>query len=111
MQESLKTIKLISELAAFVFKAGGKEFNVDFKEKNGTITITIKSHLDYLSVSDLEKLRALDTPRQSQVEEYYWELAGENDQYQELSLVGMMIDEAEFSYKNKLLTISVSRHK
>ncbi len=111
MQESLKTIKLISELAAFVFKAGGKEFDVNFKEKDGTITITIKSHLDYLSTSNLEKLRALDTPRQSQVEEYYWELAGENDQYQELSLVGMMIDEAEFSYENKVLTISVYRHK
>ena len=114
MQNALKSIKLISELAAFVFKAGGNEFDVNFIEKDQTIKITIESNIKNLESrcpSCLETLEALDTERQSEVEEYYWELAGESNTSQELSLVGMMIDKAEYSYKNDLLKITVYRHK
>lgn len=109
MTNDLKSIKLISELAAFVFKAGGNEFNIDFKAKNGEIKITIESNIKNLNQSCLKTLEDLDTERQIEVEEYYWELAGESDHYPELPLVGMMIDKAEYSYENDLLKISVYR--
>ncbi|TDO78333.1 hypothetical protein DFR79_1281 [Halanaerobium saccharolyticum] len=111
MKNDLKSIKLIGELAAFVFKAGGDEFDVSFKEKNEGIEITIKSKLKDITPDQLETLKGLYTPRQSEVEDYYWELAGESDNYQELTLVGMMIDRAEYSYENGLLKITVYRHK
>lgn len=111
MQNALKSIKLISELAAFVFKAGGKKFTVDFNEKDEAIKITIEAEINNLAESCLNTLEGLDTPRQSEVEEYYWELAGENDNYQELTLVGMMIDQAEYSYENNHLKITVIKNK
>lgn len=111
MQETLKSIKLISELAAFVFKAGGKEFDIKFKDKDEKIKITIESDIEGLTESCIATLEGLDTPRQSEVENYYWELVGENDNYQELTLVGMMIDEAEYSYEDKHLKITVTKFK
>ncbi len=111
MQKDLKSIKLIGELAAFVFKAGGNEFDVNFKEKDQEIEITIKSKLKDVTSAQLETLKGLYTPRQSEVEDYYWELAGESGTFQELTLVGMMIDRAEFSYENEILKITVYRHK
>lgn len=111
MRNALKSIKLISELAAFVFKAGGKEFDVNFKEKDQEIKITIEAKIEDLELESLEILKGLNTPRQSEVENYYWELAGENDNYQELTLVGMMIDNAEYSYEDNHLKITVFKYK
>lgn len=110
MQNELKSIKLISELADFVFKAGADEFVVDFKEKDKEIKISIESKIENLDLSYLETLKGLNTNRQSEVEEYYWELVGESNTSQELTLVGMMIDKAEYSYENDILKITVYRH-
>ena len=111
MQESLKAIKLISELTGFVLKAGGEEIDINLKDKEDQIRIIIKSKIENLQQEDLEVLKSLNTPRQSEVEDYYWELAGENENYQELTLVGMIIDKAEYSYENDILKITVYRHK
>lgn len=111
MQEFLKSVKLINELAAFVFKAGGKEFDINFKENDLKTKITIESDVESLSKKAIDTLKGLNTPRQSEVEEYYWELAGENDNYQELFLVGMMIDYAEYSYIDNHLKIIVIKNK
>ena len=111
MQESLKSIKLISELTGFILKAGGKEVDINFKDEENKIKIMVKSKIKNLQDEDLEALKALNTERQSEVEDYYWELAGENDNYQELTLVGMIIDKAEYYYENEILKIIVYRHK
>ncbi|MFN2340717.1 MAG: hypothetical protein ABR547_05550 [Halanaerobium sp.] len=110
MKNDLKSIKLISELSAFVLHAGGNEFNVNFQEKDQIVTITIEANIKNLSSNYLETLEGLNTPRQSEVEDYYWELAGESYNYQELTLVGMIIDKAEYSYENNILKITVYRH-
>lgn len=111
MQNNLKSIKLISELADFVFDAGAGEFVVNYKEEGQETKITIESNIKNLNPSYLETLEGLNTERQSEVEEYYWELVGESNTSQELTLVGMMIDKAEYSYENDLLKITVYRHK
>jgi hypothetical protein len=111
MQESLKAIKLISELTGFILKTGGEEIDINLKDKEDQIRIIIKSRIENLQQEDLEVLKSLNTPRQSEVEDYYWELAGENENYQELTLVGMIIDKAEYNYENDILTITVYRHK
>ena len=112
MQNALKSLKLITELATFVFKAGGSEFDVHFKEKDQEIKISIESRIENLNLSNLrESLKGLNTERQSEVEEYYWELAGESNTSEELTLVGMMIDNAEYSYDDDILKITVYRHK
>lgn len=111
MRNSQKSIKLVSELTAFFFKAGAKEMDINIKDEEKEVVISIKAKIKDLTQDKLNILNDLNTPRQSQVEEYYWELAGENDQYQELTLVGMMIDQAEINYEDDILEVAVYRHK
>jgi len=49
-------------------------------------------------------------PRRHDIEEYYWELTGDDDLDTELSLVGMMVDDVVIDYKNnKDLIINLKR--
>ncbi|MFW6016780.1 MAG: hypothetical protein ACOCRK_10110 [bacterium] len=81
--------------------------DINIKEKDDEVIISLKSYIENIPLERLNALDDLNTPRQSQVEEYYWELAGENNQYQELSLVGMMTDKAEFYYEDNILELVV----
>ncbi|MEJ6950504.1 hypothetical protein [Natronospora cellulosivora (SeqCode)] len=111
MRNSQKTIKLVSELTAFFFKAGATEMDINIKDRNDEVTISLEAYIKDMPTDFLEALDDLNTPRQTQVEEYYWELAGENNQYQELTLVGMMTDNAEIYYEDNLLEVIVYRKK
>lgn len=111
MQESLKAIKLMNELTGFVLKRGGRKIDISFSVENDHIEIAVEAKIENLKKEDLEALEGLNTPRQSEVEDYYWELIGENDNYQELTLVGMIIDKAEYSYQDDLLEISLFKEK
>lgn len=53
----------------------------------------------------------LNTPRQYEVENYYWNLGGECEFDSELTLVGMMINSAKISYKDGNLKISIIREE
>jgi hypothetical protein len=52
----------------------------------------------------------LKAPRQRDVENDYWELIGESEDYSELMLVGMSCDEAEIKYKNGIITFTLLRY-
>ena len=45
------------------------------------------------------------------MEEYYWELSGNYDMDTELTLVGMMTDDAKVYYDNEKVTIFLVRYK
>ena len=45
------------------------------------------------------------------MEEYYWALVGDCDVANELSLVGMMVDEAEVQHEGSEIKISLYRYK
>jgi len=45
------------------------------------------------------------------MEEYYWQLAGESDCDDELTLVGAMIDEAKIEMKDGNLTMKLIRYR
>ncbi len=111
MKESQKSIKVVSELIAFCFKSNAREIDVNINDKDNEVVIFIKAYIKDMSADLLDKLDELNTPRQTQVEEYYWELAGESNQYQELNLVGMMIDQAYIEYEDNWLQITVFRKK
>ena len=43
------------------------------------------------------------THREAETEEYYWYLAGEGRKSEEMSLVAIMVDEAQIYYEDKKL--------
>ena len=51
----------------------------------------------------------LNSPRQKEVEECYWQLGGESELNCELSLIGAMIDSAEVEYKDGILKVKMLR--
>ena len=72
----------------------------------------IYGKIDNISKDELESLiDILNTPRQREVENYYWNLGGECEFDTELTLVGMMINSAKVTYIDNVLTISIIREE
>ena len=113
MKHEIKKIsKILDELVTFCFKHGTNNMNISVE--NGETFFKIKIHTDNIDC-DNKRVKLLkdllNMPRQTEIEEYYWELAGENDHDTELSLVGMMVDEAEVEFQDTALTITLYRNK
>ncbi|SCY83083.1 hypothetical protein [Alkaliphilus peptidifermentans] len=104
--------KIINELTNFILKSGARHCDIKLEEENESIKLTIAGYSIDLSPEELEELQnSLSIPRQQPVEEYLWELAGENENYEELNLIGMMIDSASVKYKDRCLTIIITRNE
>jgi len=108
VQKKNKLMKLTSELIGYCYDIGMKDINVNIKQENDKDIITIQGEVLNLSDNQVKNIRRLlNTPREGFVEEYYWELIGESGG--ELSLAGMLIDEAMVSYENNYLQIILYR--
>jgi len=104
----MKTIKLTSELISFFFNLGINDLKISVELINGNSIICISGIGEKISPEIIERAdKKLNTPRQMQVEDYYWELLGESESSGELSLAGMLTDKAEVSYENDLLTVKL----
>jgi len=105
-----KSMKIASELLAYCHSHGAGEFHLDIKLESEQTSYLIKANHADLSDTDLERLdRLLNAPRQREVEQDYWELMGESDDYCELTLIGMLTDEAVVRYEDRTLEIALVR--
>lgn len=108
MWNKKKTLKLTNELMGYCFDVGIRQVHLDIVIEPAQVVITIKGETPKDIEEKTHELRMLlNSPKEPQVEEYYWELMGETDHAQELSLVGMIIDKAEVYYRDKKLEIRV----
>ena len=83
----------------YCYYHGSENVHIDISKENEKIIIFIKAQISTMSKEDLELLEiSLNTQRCHEMEGYYWNLTGDNDTYSELTLVGMMIDEAHITY-------------
>lgn len=104
-------IKIISELLAFYMHRGAKDVDMNLKEEKDKSTIYISSLMPPMKQEELDIiLEHLNKPRQHELESYYWQLSGE-DEDNDLSLVGVMIDTAEYKYEKDRLTLVITRSK
>ena len=107
-----KNIKIINELIAYFYKLGTVDVHIDLSSDNENSYFNIYGQVDSISKDELESLaNILNTPRQYEVENYYWNLGGECEFDSELTLVGMMINSAKISYKDGTLKISIIREE
>lgn len=106
-----RNVKIISEIMNYLLKIGCTEIHVDYYTYDDYIHFIFKcivENLDGKLINDIKTL--INMPRRHDIEEYYWELTGDDDLDTELSLVGMMIDTADISYEdNKHLKIDLKR--
>lgn len=106
-----KNARILNYLMGYCNFLGGTHFKIDFKMAPHCTYITVACTLPSLTNTQLEEARRLlQIPRQREIEQSYWNVSGEEELDNELSLVGVMTDTAKILYdENNLFTISVSR--
>ncbi|TCK90503.1 hypothetical protein EDC19_2272 [Natranaerovirga hydrolytica] len=107
-----RVCKIIHELTYFLLMLGATNLNVNVEHRKDEYKITIKSNFNKKEQRYIDKLiKGVTAPRQEEIEEYYWELAGETDLESELNLIGIMINEANVEVNDDLIEIELYRKK
>lgn len=105
-----KDMRILSDLITYCHLLGALDYHIDMASNNGVFEFTIRCGIDYVEQRTLDELRAeLGRGRRREIEQDYWGLTGEGDDACELTLIGMMVDEAEVAYKDKIFTLHVKR--
>lgn len=105
-----KNLKIINELMTCLHKLGANNINVNMCTEEDSTNFLLWGETPDLTQEKLETLiNALNTSRQHEIEEYYWNIIGEYETDNQLSIIGMMIDNAEVTFNNKILTIKLCR--
>lgn len=108
--EVKKITKLIDEVTSLLMRNGSNDINVHIKRDADLSTITI---IDYNSGYPNDEIASLNDvlniQRQCEVEEFYWELMGDDSHEDELFLVGSMVDKATVNKIDKDLHIVMHR--
>ena len=106
-----KIMKIASELLSYCHHHGAKELHLDIFEEKNAVLLNMRACLDDMPKDRLEYLsNALNTPRQREVEQDYWELIGESEDFAEMQLLGMLCDDATVDYTGQVLSITLKRH-
>lgn len=105
-----KNLKIINELMTYLHKLGSNDIHVNMcTEENSTIFL-LWGETPGLNKENLETLvNALNSHRRHEIEEYYWNLLGEYETDNQLSIIGMMIDKSEVTFYENILTIKLYR--
>ncbi len=98
IHEEKKTVKIIEELTMYFISLGATDINSNLKIDKDKAILTFDSDYNVEYEGNLHSLeKYLNEPRNDEMEDIYWELAGSGDpgESSQLLLVGMMIDKAE----------------
>ena len=107
-----KNLKIVNELITYFNKLGNTNVHIDLSSDNENSYFNIYGEVETICSDEIASLiKILNTPRQHEIEQYYWNLGGESEYDSELTLVGMMINKAKVSYENKILKISLIREE
>lgn len=108
-----RIMKIVDEITTHLYWIGAKDINIRIQEVDDKFKITFKS--DYLPEKKKKIKKLIDAlkrcDKQQEMEEYYWELVGDCDIDNELSLIGMMVDEAELEIEEDHLELILIRYK
>jgi len=111
MRHEIKKIcKIVDELTTLFLKEDSNE--VEFKiikRPEQTIIKIVDYNTKYSDEAIAHLRKTLNNQRQYEVEEYYWKLAGENDDDDELTLISAMIDTATIEKREGNLYIELIR--
>ncbi|WIV13302.1 hypothetical protein [Proteiniborus sp. MB09-C3] len=110
--EVKKITKIVSEMVTFAMLGDAEKVDVSIENNNDMFKLLINARNVNRTNESVNNLRELlNAPRQRAAEEYYWELAGDNDMTTEIALVGMMTDHAKVIYEDNNLLIELHRYK
>ncbi len=104
-------MRIIDELAGFCCRRGCNDLTIGYNTEDLTKTvITITAKNTKLSSDEMETLvNQLSQHRQREMEECYWQITGDDSFGDELSLIGVMVDDCIITYEENELKIIVYR--
>lgn len=104
--------KIVDELMTYFFSMGATDICINLQETDEYYKIHFKCNYSGNNEEKIEKMvKYLKCDKQEEMEEYYWELAGDSDVDTELTLVGMMTDEAEINIGEDTIELTLYRYK
>ena len=105
-----KETRIILDIMVYCHKLGAVDYHTYLKTENGLSNMRVSATIPNVPQSALQELeQALNIPRQKEIEQEFWGLSGEDETGAELTLVGMMVDSAEVTYKDGVLTLEMTR--
>ncbi len=113
MKHEIKKIsKILDELVTYCFLKHSSKLDIQVERGEDFFSITLRTDDFECTKDQLQKLQEyMQVQRQREIESYYWQLAGESENACELSLVGMMVDEAKVEFEEGRLTIYLKRNQ
>lgn len=103
-----KLIRIMNELVNFCFNINMKDLNINISFNEGKGKISVMGNCTNAPIERLQNLEhILNSPRQEEFEEYYWNLVGDGNKYQELEMIGTLVDRGSVNYENNILSISI----
>jgi len=107
-----KCMRIVGDIVGFCHFEGAEDtqISISHDKNNNASCIAISCPIPDLSSNTVSYLAdKLNLPRQHEVEHDYWLLDGDSEMPSELTLTGMMIDSAEVTYENGVLSIRITR--
>lgn len=103
-------IRLQSHLLGYCHLLGATEFDTHIALERDRSIIDVRCKVKNLPQSRLDELNEqMSIPRRHEVEQYYWNISGEEAIDDELSIAGLMTDEAVITYDGDELSIHCVR--
>jgi hypothetical protein len=111
MRHEMKKIgRIIDELITSLLIEDTNELEIKIKTSNEETSIDIIDYNTHYTDEEAQRLdQLLNEQRQHEIEEYYWQLAGETDEGDELVLLSAMIDRAVVEIKDGNLHLELIR--
>lgn len=105
-----KNIRVMTDLLGYCHYIGATEFSTGLVLRQASSVIEVRCKKKRMPRHQLEELhKYLNIPRQREVEQYYWNVGGEENLDSGLSLVGMMVDTASITFEDGELCIICER--
>lgn len=103
--------KIVDELTTYFFSMGATDININLKDEKEYYKISLKCNYTKDQGKIDKLIKYLKCAKQEEMEEYFWELAGDCDVDTELTLVGMMTDEAEIDINGNQIEVNLIKYK
>lgn len=109
--EKQKIARIANALVEYFLSHNAKGLTLSILEDEKQISILLQIVHVTLSDKSMDELKHyLYMERQEEMEEYYWHLLGNDSETEEISLIGMMVDEATVTSVPPSLTIELIRY-
>ena len=111
-----KLLRIMTELMRFYFSLGLEHINIEFNPTGKIASIKLigkctdrpDGTCSTLPFDDIENINIkLNAPRQKELEDYYWSLVGGPHKYEQLDLLGSLVDEGNIQLIDDQLVLEV----